>query len=687
MRLDVGEMFDAVASRWRLLLVALAVTLAFAGLYIVATPARYAATMSFLLDNRERSNAGGDTPAPQGAESPFVENQMRLLTSKKVLQRVVEDLRLQGDPDFGGGGAGLASRLKSLILGKGAKPEPSVNQVSEVLARAITVKRTDKSYVIDVETRASNAEKAERVAQSLASAFLATQEQFSANVADAERKWLDGKIEDVRKRLQEAEARVQTYREARSLVTTDGMTPTDQQIKSADAALVEARGKRAEAEAIYAQVRAAAEAGSIETSKQAIRSPLLERLLNDQAALVNSLANMRANLGPRHPAMIARQAQLADLRAQIARELRNIAETRRRDVEAARKVEQVAQAHVADLSQAIIDGGGTRQELGDLERKVAVLRASYEKALAAREENHPEVIAWPNPVLISPPLAQETPVSPKPMAALIIAVAAAFNLWVAAALLLENASRRRTAGAPADPEPPAPSRPAPAPPSADRASKSFPWSRRGATEAPGSSIALPLFDVEAGETEADGDVAAVFARATRAMRSPETPYAQAVARVRKLIRAGGGVEGTPPIFAVTARAEKTGASTLSLCLALAASERGEQVLVIDCDARHPTLSALLPYLPPVVDQGGQGVRMFRGVHDEASGGRVLLGRLEPGDRLPIYVEPGIRLNMILLDCGARDELPDALRNALTGTLCLDRDGRGVRLVPPLAAAA
>jgi len=674
--LDVGEMFDAVASRWRLLLLTLAASLALAGLYIVVTPARYAATMSFLLDNRERPTAG-DAPAPAqgGADSPLVENQMRLLTSKKVLQRVVEDLNLQADPEFGGGGGGGAlSRLKAAILGKRAATEPSVNGVSETLARAVTVKRADKSYVIDVETRALSADKAERVAQGLASAFLATQAQFSANVAETERKFLDAKIEDLRKRLKEAEARVQTFREAQSLVTTDGLTPIDQQIKSADAALVEARGKRAEAEAIYAQVKAAAQAGSIETSKPAVRSPLLERLLADYASMANALANMQASLGPRHPAMVARQSQLADQRAQIARELHNIAETQRRNVDAARKVEQTAESHVAELSKAINDGGRARLELNGLERQVAVLRANYEKALAAREQNHPEVIAWPNPVLISQPLAQDAPVSPKPLPALIIAVAGAFNLWVAAALLLEHAARRKRGAAVAEPAPRAPPvlRRPPVPEPGPGQSSGF-WRRRKEGEA----VALPRLAAAAG---AGGDV---FARAARAM-SPNQPYAQAVARVRALIGAGRIKKGRPPIFAVTARADEAG-SMLGLCLALAGCERGERILVIDCNARRPTLSAVLPYLPPLA-QRGEAVRMFSGVHDAATGGRILLGRFEPGDRLPVYLAPGVRLDMILLDCGG-DAPPAALREALAGTLELDRDGRGVRLLQPIAAAA
>jgi uncharacterized protein involved in exopolysaccharide biosynthesis len=683
MNLDVGDLFEAVVSRWRLFVVALAFTFLLAGSYVVVTPKRYAATMSFLLDNSEHLTPSLNmSAAAPGPEAPLVENQMRVLTSKKVLERTYQDLGLESDPEFGESPrAGLLAGLKSLIFGKPNAIEPSLNAMTDKLAHAIIVKRADKSFVIDVEARASSPARAERIARGLASAYLATQRQFSADVAETEQSWLDAKIDGLRKRLKQAEAQVQDYRESQSLGLTDGQTPSEQQMKTANAALVEARTKRVEAEAKYDQIRAAAQAATLDFPREAIRSPLLDRLLADYAALSSATVNMQATLGPRHPAIVANRSQLAAERSQIDREMRNIREIQRGNVLAARTAEQSAAAHVAALSKAIADDGGKRQQLSALERQASILRDNYDKALAARESSQAEAVNSPNPVLISQPLAQDAPVSPKAMPALIIAVVGAVNLWIASALCLEFLARRRRIarrGALA----------IAAPDAALAAATQAKTDSVAVPEECSPLITLPMFGSRASEHRAcsSGDEAETFARAMRLVKFPDASFSRALARLRAAMLARRTLPDSPALFAMTAREEKSGVTTLALALALVACERGDRVLVIDCNLQHPTLSALLPYLQPAGVQAGRCVRMFSARLDPLGGGRLLLGRYAPGDRLPTQAAPGVPLDLILLDCGLRTRLDAALEPALTGFIEIDGEG-GAGLVPPMRAAA
>jgi uncharacterized protein involved in exopolysaccharide biosynthesis len=680
MNLDVGDLFEAVAWRWRLFFVALACTLLLAGLYIVVTPKRYVATMSFLLDNREHSIANLNVAvAPAGQEAPIVENQMRVLTSKTVLERTYEDLRLQSDPEFGATPReGIFAGLKSLIFGKATAPEPSVTQMSDRLARAITVKRADKSFVLDVEVRASRPEKAERIARGLASAYLATQTQFSADLADTQLKWLDAKIDDLRQRFKQAEARVQDFREAQALGLTDGQTPSEQQMKTANGVLVEARTKRVEAEAKYAQIEAAAHAQPLDLPREVIRSPLLDKLLADYAALSSTTVNMQATLGPRHPAIIANRSQLVAQRAQIEREMRNIREVEQGNVFAARAAERAAAAHVDALAKAIADDGGKRQQLAALERQASILRDNCDKALSARENSQAEAVSSPNPVLINQPLGENAPVTPKSTPAIIIAIVGAINLWIASALCLEFLTRRRAI--------PKLGAAAPAPEAA--ATRPDGHSLRASPPV----VTLPSFSSPgSGHEDIDaGDDAATFARAMRAVESPNSPYALALAQLRDAMFACGDARESPALFAVTGRAEKSGVSTCALALALVACERGDRVLVIDCNSQSPTLSALLPYLRPVDAQVG-GVKMFSARLNAETRGQLLLSRFNAGDRLPTQAAPRTPLDLILLDCGSRPRLDAAVESALTGVIEIDRDGsakeRRVQLVRSTRAAA
>jgi len=176
----------------------------------------------------------------------------------------------------------------------------------------------------------------------------------------------------------------------------------------------------------------------------------------------------------------------------------------------------------------------------------------------------------------------------------------------------------------------------------------------------------------------------------RAVESPNSPYALALAQLRDAMFACGDARESPALFAVTGRAEKSGVSTCALALALVACERGDRVLVIDCNSQSPTLSALLPYLRPVDAQVG-GVKMFSARLNAETRGQLLLSRFNAGDRLPTQAAPRTPLDLILLDCGSRPRLDAAVESALTGVIEIDRDGsakeRRVQLVRSTRAAA
>jgi uncharacterized protein involved in exopolysaccharide biosynthesis len=666
--IDIGDFAKVVVSRWKLLPLFLALALGLAGAYIVLTPALYAATMAFLVDTRERPPIGSDAaPIAQNPDAALVESQMRILQSSTVLRRVVEMEHLRDDPEFNGGGpGGLLSNLKKLVGLDAARAAGPITdaQIFGALLHAITVKRSDKSYVIDVEVRASQPEKAERLAHALAKAYFDSQEELGGDVSAKETKWLDAKIAELRNRLQEAEARVQEYRKKNAIVISEGLTPAEQQLKTADAALVAARNKRDEAEARYAEAVAAARGGSAET----VRSPLLERLRGEYAALAREAALTQSTLGPRHPSYIAMQSQLAAQRAQMERELANISASLRRDLDATREVERSAEAQVTKLKQAINANGDKRLELVELERRAESLRDNYQKALGTRESSRREIVSSPNPVLINDPVAQAGKVSPKATPALLIATAGGVNLWIAASLLLEFLARRRGgAGVPAP-------------------ASTTPLERKGDARADDGAksradvVALPILGLD-GAPPGDGSLekhGSALKRVNRAMDRIGHPYRDAAERLLEQLRANARAPQETPIVAIDAGGAKSGASTLALALARAACDQGDRVLILDYNLDHPTFAGLIPHLSekgaPREDAGP-----FRACRkDASSGGAIFLGD-DAHDRLLLNRRSlGKRLDLILLDCGAERIFPERVEREIDADILVERAGSSER---------
>jgi uncharacterized protein involved in exopolysaccharide biosynthesis/Mrp family chromosome partitioning ATPase len=658
---DVGELARIAARRLRLLLPCLAIAGAIALAYIALTPSRYAATMSILVDPRERVPVGLDAqPMPQTPDIALVESEMSILTSRAVLRRVAQAQDLADDPEFRPGLIGLfVGSLTSLWRAPAADPDARLDAAVVALGDRISVKRSERNYIADVEVRAATPAKAERLAQGVADAFFAEQAALSDQVVAKQSAWLDGRIAELQPRVEESERRAQAYRETNAIVLSDGRISPEQQLKDANDALVVARGKRGEVEAAYEQIKAAlgpsSAGGGGEGVGEALHSPVIEKLRADQAGLARDEAYELSTLGPRHPSYLTTRAQLQSVQAQIDAELRRIRSASERDLKAARAAEQDAAKLVASLEATNQQFGGTRIELDHLNAEAAALRAAYEKALSARENVRRDIVESPHSAVVDPPSARSGRVSPRVGLALFLALVAALNLWLVAVFAAEYRDRRRPPAAVIATAPPPPA----TPPTPTASSTPAPLAA-AATNAPtheASPAAASLFAIDlpipafAPRSDEDGesDGGAALAAAEAAMTA-DSSYAAAIAALRdRLIeRLADGAHA--PVVAIVSRERGDGASTVALSLTHALSAAGRRALLVDCDHRRPTLSAYARRLRKViVDSPGQVASILR--RDAANGGEALILPLGGRGQTALTARLHARFDWIVLDCG------------------------------------
>jgi polysaccharide biosynthesis transport protein len=656
---DVGELARIAARRLRLLLPCLAIAGAIALVYIALAPSRYAATMSIFVDPRERVPVGLDAQAmPQTPDIALVESEMSILTSRAVLRRVAEAQNLADDPEFRPGLIGLlVGSLTSLWRAPASDPDARLDAVVVALGDRISVKRSERSYIADVEVRAATPAKAEHLAQGLADAYFAEQAALSDRVVAKQSSWLDARIAELQPRVQEAERRAQAYREAKAIVLSDGRISPEQQLKDANDALVIARGKRAEAEAAYEQVKAASNstAAGGEGVGEAQHSPVIEKLRADQATLARDEAYELSTLGPRHPSYLTTRAQLQSVQAQIDAEVRRIRSASERDLKAARATEQAAAKLVASLEATNQQFGGTRIELDRLNAEAAALRAAYEKSLSARENVRRDIVESPHSAIVDPPAAAPGRVSPRVGLALFLALVGALNLWLVAVFAAEYRDRRRVPAIAVPSTPPngtltPAAAEVSAPPTVeDKTSAPIPE----ASPPPAPSPSFPDFVIPAfaprSDDDTDSDGGAALAAAEAAMAA-DAPYAAAINALRDRLTERLADGAHAPVVAIVSRDRGDGASTVALSLAHALSVAGRRVLLVDCDHRRPTLSAYARQLRKViVDSPGKVASILR--RDAVSGGEALILPLGGPGQAVLNGRLHARFDWVVLDCG------------------------------------
>lgn len=594
---DIRQLFAILNRRRRLIGATTIGALALAGAYLtLVASTSYTATVSVLIDSRTRPPIGTEQSAVTFGtpDATLIESQVKLIASDSVLRRVVQTEKLAEDPDFGVSRPGPRARLMAM-LGLGPSTpvaDERVARASLALARAVTVKRSERTYVIDVDVSLGNAARAARLANLVAEAYIADQREARGNVAREDTKWLNQRLVELQTRLQEAENKAQDFKVRNRITDAVGKNVREQELADLTNELGRARARTIEARAKHDQVSRLAAAGRPpEGTIDALKSPVLEKLRTQYSEIARQESHYRTTLGERHPAMLEVQSQLRESRQLIAAELRRIADSAANEYQQARAAELATERRAEAARQSTDTKNGDLVRLRELERDVDAHRIAYEKFLRARETMVDDTNDGLLGRIIAPATTPTSPSSPKTAAILFIALFSGLSLGIGLALLQDYlATWSPAAGGSPDPAGPASPRPfsrggtglvtlasiprVGATAGATARLRAWMWSKRGAEAAKADSGEAPLSEVSLRpKSEFSARIGALYA----ALASPEKV-----------------APGAPPAtILVTSASEGCGKTVIAVNLARAAAMAGRRVLLIDANAHNPSLSQLI----------------------------------------------------------------------------------------------
>lgn len=615
---------------------------------LLITP-KYVSTAQLFIDPRDlRVLQNEVSPSAVGSDptsiTAYLESQARIIASDSIKARVVESEHLDKDPEFGGAASpGLLSRL---FGGTTSKRDGMLYALAE-LDRRVSVRRGERTFVIDISVTSRDPEKAARLANALANAYLEDQAAVRDAAARRATESLTGRLEELRSRLREAENKAERFKETNNLVASGGRSISEEQLSLNNAQLVAARTRVTEAKAKYeeiARTRAASiEAGAI---PEALASNTMTALRAQLGAALSREADLTASLGARHPSLFAAQSQVRDARRQIAEELGRIARSAKSEYDRALAAERQTAARVDELKSGQFAAGRAGVELRELEREVESSRVVYEGFLKrARETGELSGIDTTNARIIShamPPL-QKSGMSRRTIALLGGIGGTGLGALLALALALLGTVRPAQQGAAPSPAP-APARtrtdvparddqPQPATPAAKAAAAKIPAVRPADPEPPRDTPAKDAPAAAAGPAKAGwrrlasipggkrlpeilATTAAPLLATLPAVRhrrwrreldetrsvfqgkgplvdvldKPQASFARAVGQVREALQAAAGGNDGRRILIVGMR-PGAGASTLALNLALDAALAGKATILVDAGVGAANLTA------------------------------------------------------------------------------------------------
>ena len=208
---------------------------------------RYSATAQLYVDPRELQLVDRElTPRSPDLSglTMVVESQARLITSNNVLLQVIRDTHLDNDPEFGGDAKSLTSSVLGLFgLDSHSAEDAKLSQMAalEALGRHINVKKTDRTFIVDIDVWSVDPAKAAMLANAISNAYLTESKNSQAFAARRATTDLSGRLKELQERLRTAENTLAVYKAQNNFVGTQDTLISDQQLSASNQRLAAAR--------------------------------------------------------------------------------------------------------------------------------------------------------------------------------------------------------------------------------------------------------------------------------------------------------------------------------------------------------------------------------------------------------------------------------------------------------------
>jgi polysaccharide biosynthesis transport protein len=617
---------------------------------------RYKSEARILIDGRENvflrpnSERNEERAAPLDPEA--VTSQVQLLLSRDLARDIIKKNKLAERPEFDPVLGGL-SPLKSLLALFGIGRDPfsltPEERVLDAYFDRYTAYAVDKSRVIVIEFQSRDPELAAQVANSIAEGYLVLQQGARQEQAKSAGQWLSGEIDSLRKKVADAESRVEDFRSKSSLfVGTNNTTLSNQQMGELNTQLNNARALKSDAESKARLIREMLQSGKPIEASEVLNSELFRRLSEQRVTLRAQLAEQSSTLLDGHPRIKELKAQLADIDGQLREEAGKISRSLDNDARIASGRVEGLSASLDQLKKQATSTNGQDVQLRALEREAKAQRDLLESYLAKyREANTRENIeaAPADGRIISRASVSNTPAYPKKLPIVLIATLA--TLMLSAGVIVTGELLRMTA---------------------PRAAAVF-LSTSAPVRAPAAVFAETRSELAEGRSElaeARTEVTEAHTGVTNGPAEVAHEFTE-IEQLAETLRSAGEAARKITILG-TAKNESITLTALTLARLIA---RHAKVVVVDLSASSPTIPAVsVDPAAPGLAELMLGEASFSQVITKDRLSRVhLVSSGRPGSdrallqspRLTLAIDALLRVyDHVLLDAGTASDLPAEL---------------------------
>lgn len=343
--IDIRHYFTVInKNKWRIFFLAFAVALLFVIIALKITPV-YKATATLLIEaDQAKAVSFEEIYGLDSNRKEYYLTQFEILKSRKIAQAVVEKLNLKDHPDF----IGTPSFFRELINNT-KESLPFLPQKQEVALKIeeqeamalqslvkvflgrLSVNPVRKTQLVNISFESSDAKLAALVANTVGEVYIDQNLAAKMSMTETAAGWLTTRLSGLRIRLDESEAKLQKYREQENLIDVSGgvsgvLGLVSNELEQTSEQLVVARQVRNK---LLSIVRVIDEYGRDNLEMLgSITEITSHNIIQDvKRSLVNvelKVSDLSQVFGPKHPKMIAAQAELVTVKNNLSDQVRRL---------------------------------------------------------------------------------------------------------------------------------------------------------------------------------------------------------------------------------------------------------------------------------------------------------------------------------------------------------------------------
>ena len=584
--------------RYLIILLSLVLALPVGALYLFTTPASYTASAIMMIETRKSPLQETLLGAAAPLDSAWIESQIGVLKSQSVAAYVVKQLRLAEDAQFIHPDPGPVARLVDRLLDRigWSTPEPitEAERAGAAIAAVMSgldVRRIGQSYMLRIDFRSQNREQAIKVANAMTDGYIFDQLNAKYQATRRAGDWLQERLQTLREQAAAAERAVVEFKSKNNIVAAGGTLMNEKQLSEMSGKLASARAQTADLQARLERIDHVRQAyqenkpasAADETVAEAMNNPIVNSLRTQYLNLVNREADWSNRYGKNHNAVVNLRNQIRDLRRSINDELGRIEQTGKSEYEIAKKREDELEKGLASLVTQSTETNQAQVALFSLESAAQSYRKIYDSFLQRHTESVQQQ-SYPisDARAISPASASKS--GPRAFLVSIVTILAGGMLGVGLGALREIRDRKfRTREQIHSVL--ATECLALVPTVADR--KRFFSGRQTPVLQRPKQVKLVV-----GSQWAERSIYSAPKVMRTIVDSPSSPYAEAIRSIRLTVDLKDQSNHTK-IIGLTSCLPSEGKSSLAGAMATVIAQGGAHVILVDCDARHPSLSRTL----------------------------------------------------------------------------------------------